>query len=285
MRKFLLLLIPFFTLSILPTHGQIRINEVSHGTVDFQGSTNWVELYNAGTEEVDVSALFLCDFPVYPAISTLTVLSGSTTIPADGYLVVSWALLDGVDAEVGLYASNTANFGDASFMLDYMQYGVAGHMRESTGVTAGVWATGEFVALAMAEQSLQFVDNGTPGSGNWMSAAATPGASNTPVNTSNEDFESVPNAFTLKGNFPNPFNPTTTISYELSTAGQVSLTVFDILGREIVNLVDGILPAGQYETAWDGLDAEGNVVPSGTYLYRLSSGDGNSQSKVMTLLK
>ena len=285
MRKILLLLIPFLSVSALQVNAQIRINEVSHGTVDFQGSTNWVELYNAGNEPVDVSDHFLCDIPIYPRISSLTVLSGSMTIPADGYLVLSWSNIDAEDAEIGLYASTTSSFGDPNSMLDYMQYGVAGHGRETTAVQAGVWAAGQFVDLAMGQETLQFTEGNAVGSSSWEASAATPGAANASVATSVDEFDDIPNAFNLKGNFPNPFNPTTTISYDLSTSGNVVLTVYDILGREVVTLVDGILPAGEYETMWDGRDADGNVIPSGAYLYRLSFGEGQSQTQVMTLLK
>ena len=194
--------------STTPAASQIRINEISHGEVDFMGSTNWVELYNAGTEEEDVSDLFLCDFPSYPRISSLTVLSGSMTIPAGGYLVVSWSNVDD-DAEIGLYTSDTNNFGEASFVIDYMQYGSAGHTREPAAVEAQVWTAGEFVALAPTGQSLQYFDNSMVGSGNWSSADATPGQANVIVNTSNEDITGVPDGFRLNGNYPNPFNPVT----------------------------------------------------------------------------
>ena len=263
----------------------IRINEISHGEVDFMGSTNWVELFNAGDSEVDVAQLILCDFPAYPRIADLTVLSGSTTMAAGEYLVLAWTNIDD-DAEVGLYTADAQGaFGNADLMLDYMQYASAGHRREVTAVEAGVWTADEFVALANTGESLQFVDNSMVGSGNWTSAAATPGAENAPVQTSNDAFDSLPESFDLQGNYPNPFNPTTTIAYDLSNAGQVTLKIYSVLGREIATLVDGLLPVGTYETAWDGTDDRGNVVPSGMYLYRLTFGNGESQSRVMTLLK
>ena len=262
----------------------IRINEVSHGEVDFMGSTSWVELYNAGDSEVDVSELVLCDFPAYPVINTLTVLAGNTTIPAGGYLVLGWADLDD-DAEVGLYQANSQGmFGNSDLMIDYMQYGSADHQREGTAVDAGVWTAGEFVAVAATGESLQYFDNGMVGSGNWASSPATPGEVNVLVSTSNDAFD-VPTEFRLDGNYPNPFNPTTTISYELSGAGHVSLKVYSVLGREIATLVDGELPVGTYEATWNGRDSQGEVVPSGTYLYRLTYANGKSMARVMTLLK
>lgn len=274
----------FFFYGLSPALAQVRINEISHGEVDFMGSTSWIELYNAGDMEVDVSDLFLCDFPAYPRISSLTVLDGSTTIPAEGYLVLAWTNLDD-DAEVGLYASNTSSFGESSFILDYMQYASAGHQREAPAVTAGAWTAGEFVPLANTGESLQFFDNGAVGSGNWASVAATPGEENTMVSTSTEDIASVPEGFRLNGNYPNPFNPTTTISYDLSNTGHVTLKVYSTLGKEVATLVDGIVPQGAYQTEWDGRDGAGAVVPSGIYIYRLSFEGARSQAKVMTLLK
>lgn len=68
---------------------------------------------------------------------------------------------------------------------------------------------------------------------------------------------------------PNPFNPRTTISYDLPEAGSLRLVVFDLAGRLVRTLVDGNLPAGSHEVAWDGRDATGRAVGSGGYLARL----------------
>ena len=262
----------------------IRINEVSHGEVNFMGATNWVELYNAGNTEADVSNLFLCDFPTYTVISTLNVLAGSTTIPAGGYLVLEWANIDN-DAEVGLYQANAAgDFGNSDLMIDYMQYGSAGHQREGVAVNAGLWVADEFVELSLTGESLQYFESNGVGASNWSSSPATAGEANVLVLTSSEAFD-LPTEFQLHGNYPNPFNPTTTITYDISDAGQVTLKVFSVLGREVATLVDGVLPIGSYKTAWDGKNTQGEIVPSGTYLYRLTYSNGKSQSRIMTLLK
>ena len=204
---------------------------------------------------------------------------------AGSYLVLAWTNIDD-DAEVGIYTADAqGDFGNADKLLDYMQYASAGHRREETAVAAGVWTAGEFVALANAGESLQLLDGGGSGAGNWASATATPGAENAVVQTSNEEFDGVPGSFQLLGNYPNPFNPTTTISYDLADAGHVTLKVYSVLGREVATLVNGVLPVGSFETAWDGRDSQGAVVPSGMYLYRLSFANGESQARVMTLLK
>jgi hypothetical protein len=85
--------------------------------------------------------------------------------------------------------------------------------------------------------------------------------------------------FTLHQNYPNPFNPSTVISYQLSKNSTVSLAVFDVLGREVAQLVNGTQAAGEYEVQFDA-----STFNSGLYFYRLSAEDF-SQTRRMLLLK
>ena len=94
----------------------------------------------------------------------------------------------------------------------------------------------------------------------------------------------MPEAPALLGNYPNPFNPGTTIRYALPASAPVRVTVYNMLGREIATLVDGVRPAGAHEVYWDGRDALGRTVPSGLYLYRLET-PRQTSSRTMTLLK
>ena len=73
----------------------------------------------------------------------------------------------------------------------------------------------------------------------------------------------------LQQNVPNPFNPQTTIRFELAEAGPVTLAVFDAQGRRVATLARGFYAAGEHAAAWDGRDATGRPVGSGVYLYRL----------------
>lgn len=77
----------------------------------------------------------------------------------------------------------------------------------------------------------------------------------------------VPSGFRLSQNYPNPFNPTTVIRYELPASGDVRLSVYDILGREVRMLVNEKQAAGSYEVKFDA-----SGLASGVYLYRLTSG-------------
>jgi hypothetical protein len=93
-----------------------------------------------------------------------------------------------------------------------------------------------------------------------------------------------PEAVYLAQNVPNPFNPTTVISYGLASGGAVSLRVYDVSGALVRVLVDGALPAGHHEAAWDSRDGTGEVVASGVYFYRLEAGDF-VETRKMVLLK
>ena len=95
---------------------------------------------------------------------------------------------------------------------------------------------------------------------------------------------SVPNEFRLYDNYPNPFNPTTTIKLALPEDDRVTLSVFNILGRKIAELFDGPLPAGIHTFVWDGNDQNGREMSSGIYFYRVITTKHN-ESRKMLLLK
>ena len=90
--------------------------------------------------------------------------------------------------------------------------------------------------------------------------------------------------FTLSGNYPNPFNPSTTISYSIPTDGNVELIVYNIRGQKVKTLVKGTQPAGVYNVTWNGKDENGRSVSSGVYFYKLRS-SGKTAVKKMLLLK
>ncbi len=83
--------------------------------------------------------------------------------------------------------------------------------------------------------------------------------------------EAVPKEYALHGNYPNPFNPTTSIRYDLPEASYVSLVIFDILGREIRTLLDNREEAGFKSVVWDGKDNFGNGISTGIYIYVLKA--------------
>ena len=102
--------------------------------------------------------------------------------------------------------------------------------------------------------------------------------------------EAIPEVYSLKNNYPNPFNPLTTIKYDLPENSFVELFIFDLLGREVKSLIRGNTEAGFKSITWDSKDNSGKPLPSGVYLYlikakSLSSEKTFSSKKKMVLLK
>jgi len=91
--------------------------------------------------------------------------------------------------------------------------------------------------------------------------------------------EALPTEYALETSYPNPFNPTTTIRFDLPQADHVTLKVYDVQGREVATLVSGSLSAGRHRVAWDA-----NGLASGTYFYQLRAGSF-IQTRLMLLLK
>ena len=98
-------------------------------------------------------------------------------------------------------------------------------------------------------------------------------------NTASETDSSVPTELSLLPNYPNPFNPSTTIRYALPHQSDVRLSVYDVLGREVAVLIEQSQPAGWHEVMFNAGD-----LPSGTYLYKLES-DATVLSRVLVLLR
>jgi len=94
----------------------------------------------------------------------------------------------------------------------------------------------------------------------------------------------VPTSYSLDQNFPNPFNPMTTIRFGLPSAGHVRLEGFNLLGQKVAILTDEILPAGVHEVVWDGRTEDDREVSSGLYFYRLETAEFR-QSRKMLLIK
>jgi len=93
-----------------------------------------------------------------------------------------------------------------------------------------------------------------------------------------------PAEFNLDQNYPNPFNPSTTISYSLPIDGKVTIKIFDIMGREVESLADGIQTSGVHSVIWKGTNMIGNESASGIYFYNIRY-NGKSITKKLVLLR
>ncbi len=106
----------------------------------------------------------------------------------------------------------------------------------------------------------------------------------TAVPEDTEPQPAMPHRYVLHQNYPNPFNPETTIRYALAQDGQARLAVYNVLGQEVVTLVNRQQPAGPHEIVWNGTDGSGLPVSSGLYFYRLQAGEF-SETRKMVLLR
>ena len=98
----------------------------------------------------------------------------------------------------------------------------------------------------------------------------------------------IPESFELSQNYPNPFNPSTQIRYGLPAQSRVTVTIYNVLGQDVVRLVDGVQGAGYHEAVWSGMSAGGMSVSSGIYLYKVEATNGVktfAEWKKMVLVK
>jgi hypothetical protein len=105
-----------------------------------------------------------------------------------------------------------------------------------------------------------------------------------PTDVAGGQEESLPSNFALSHNYPNPFNPVTTIEYSIPSRTQVTIEIFNVLGQKVQTLVDETKSAGSYRIEWNGIDDVGKPVSTGVYLYRFIA-DEVVQTKKMLLLK
>jgi hypothetical protein len=169
--------------------------------------------------------------------------------------------------------------------------GVVGRLffRLSASATPGVIAVDSInkdslVGGMHLQKKVTVVDNSGLATGIY-SPVFIPGGVKVLVSTDVDDDKApLPTAFALGQNYPNPFNPTTTIEYEVPTAGAVKLEIFNLLGEVVATLTDEYREAGFYSVQWQGKDDAGRTLGSGVYVYRLKSGSFVTVKK-MVLLK
>ena len=97
----------------------------------------------------------------------------------------------------------------------------------------------------------------------------------------NMQIRAIPDKYSLHHNYPNPFNPSTTIMYDIPTAGHTLLLIYDLLGREVVTLVNTDMDAGYYNAKWDGRNQNGQSVGAGMYFYHIQSGPYRKSLKML----
>ena len=114
----------------------------------------------------------------------------------------------------------------------------------------------------------------------------------TTAKLSNENQPKHPEKFGLNRSYPNPFNPVTTIAYDLPKKSRVNLSIYNIMGTKIVTLINGSEEAGYKKAVWDGTDDFGRMVSGGVYFCKIQTRQNNgghagqfTQTRKMLLLK
>ena len=97
------------------------------------------------------------------------------------------------------------------------------------------------------------------------------------------ELKAVPEQYALHYNYPNPFNPVTTMLYDLPEAGHTRLIIYDLLGRQIKTLVDEPMDAGYYHMQWDGRNSQGKMGGGGIYFYQIQTNDFIRTRKMLLL--
>jgi hypothetical protein len=99
----------------------------------------------------------------------------------------------------------------------------------------------------------------------------------------NDDVTAAVPAMRLQGNYPNPFNPVTTIAFSLPKAGKAKLEVFNVKGQKVKTLADENMTAGHHTVTWTGVNDENKAVSSGVYFYRLTSSESTLTHKMILM--
>jgi len=259
----------------------IIINEINYNSADDYDPDDWVEFYNPQEFEVDISDWYFKD----EDDSHIFIFPEGTIIESDGYIVLCRDL-----ASFRTLFPNVDNFsGSFDFGLNgsgelIRLYDISGSIIDSVMYDDNSpWPDapdGEGPTLELIHLNL---DNSLPESWGASLEHGTPGSPNSTTSLADENNITTIKDFILHSNFPNPFNPRTTISYSLSTTATVNLKVFDIRGQEVITLQNTIKSAGNYQVQWNSRNQTGNPVSTGIYFCRLEVGSISKTIKMLHL--
>ncbi len=224
---------------------------------------DWIELYNSTSNMIPLTGKYLTDKK--DNLTKWKFIDPNLFLAPNEYLLV-WC--DEDSGQVGFHTNFKLSAGGEFIALV-----------ENDGITISD-------SLSFGQQTTDISFGRYPdGSNDWVFMSPTPGTTNN-ISSVNED-EFIPYEFSLSA-YPNPFNPTTSIRYSipnvtLSEVGgsRVQLIIYDILGNEVVTLVNEEKPAGTYEVIWNGENSFGKNVSSGIYFARIYA---NQQFKNLKLI-
>jgi hypothetical protein len=252
---FAIILSQLLVVMITNAQSVITMNEIF--TRGVAGNIDWIELYNSSSSPVNISGYKIYDIGGQSGTKGKKLFPSGTIIPAKGFTVVI--------VDTASFAGDTTGFGLSNNGETVWLENASGTIID----TVAIPALGADTSYARYPDGSNFFIKASP---------VTRGKTNG-LGTFVKHENTAVSDFLLEQNYPNPFNPTTTINYRLAASAMVTLTVFDIVGREVAVLVNERQNAGSYAEAFDA-----SALSSGLYLYQLKAGK-YSEIKKMVLVR
>ncbi len=221
---------------------------------------DWVELYNPTSNPITLTGMYMTDKKDNP---TKWQFIDANVILNPGAFIVVWCDENHNDNQPGIHSNFKLSKGGEFIGL------IA-----SDGVS---WIDSITFGAQQTDISYGRFPDGTV---SWRALDPTPGAANIPTDV--DDKIIIPTDFKLSA-YPNPFNPGTTIQYTLPEISNVTVIIYDLLGREIWSKNEQTKNAGTYSVYWNGENNSGTKVSSGTYLCRVISDKYNSSIKLLLI--
>jgi len=265
---------------VAEAQGAIRFNEVCYDPAGTDADQEWIELINTGQDAENLEGWMLdCNGPnlVLPALvlgpGQVLVIHGNATVAQEPVGLELWfaaTSLNNSHGFLGLWRNANQN---VEGLVDYMEYGNAGHSWEGVAIEAGVWPLGGYLPDVEQGHSLRHRGQGE-GPAAWLDdAEPEPGQGSTTVEVG--DASTQAQGLSLRA-WPNPFNPGTSVSFQLAQTERVRLEVLDVLGRQVRMLASGVYGPGLHTVAL----ALGQS-PAGPYFIRLEAGGQREVHKVL----
>jgi len=272
----------YYEIDVITGSGNLVINEINYNSADDFNPEDWVELYNPGLEDLNISSWEFKD----EDDNHVFAIPNNTTLGAGEYLVLSndmeafstlFPAVSNVIGDLGFGLSGSGEliriFDAEGMMVDFVEYGDdAPWPEEADGNGSSLELIDPALDNNLAESWEASINHGTPGEQN---DAASP-VSEDVISWKNLELQ----------NYPNPFNPTTIISFSLNNESieNTELIIYNVKGQKVKTLVNEPFSKGTYSVVWNGDDSKGDKVSSGIYFYQLKNGS-KSQTKKMILMK
>jgi hypothetical protein len=260
----------------------IVINEISFNNSAQPDPGDWVEIYNKGTQDVDLSGWKLTDSDT----THFYTFGANTWIKANEFLVISndLAKMKSIFGEVK-NLEGTFDFGFGNTTDAVRLYSKTNELVDEVSYSNVLpWKRFELNELWSFELTSPLADNNSGENWDFSVSYGTPGARNSANLPSSDEELVLPEVSSvLSQNYPNPFAEGTNLEFKLQQPGKYSLEIIDTNGRVVRNLNDNDQFSLTHSVYWDGRDQSGRPVVSGVYFYLLQS-DGISEMKRMVKL-